>query len=232
MLFHFFSEMRIGLGCWVAAFPEGCDETGNCIGAYIAWAFGGVPFLFTFLSLLINNIVITIYVRRALRVERRRGHSTKSQRIQIRRVATRGFLYVVAFWLCSLPYFVVRLLGGEGYRRSKEADIYGILLLQASLTPLQGFFNMVIYIHPVFIRLKCAGASNWVALRGVLSEREISKLIPEVVKITTPGDIDSSGGNIPDEDGLNGDNEVDSTMMSADKSFQEVSSIADHDSTE
>jgi len=81
---------------------------------------------------------------------------------------------------------------------------------------------MIIYIRPVFIRLKSVGACNGVALRGALFKPDISKLISEVVQSTASVHIQSAGGDIPNEDGLNGNNEVDAIMI-GDNDFEEVS---------
>lgn len=166
-------------------FLQGCDLTGDCLNKAIAWVFVGLPLVFTFVSLIVNNIVIVCHVRSALRVGG--GSHTRAQLVQIRRVATQGFLYVGAFFICYLPAFLVRILGGQGYWLSKEADIYSILILQAGLLPLQGFFNMLIYVRPVFLRLKKAGASNWMALKGSILEPDIPKFISEKLQDSTSG---------------------------------------------
>ena len=62
-----YSEIDIGMGCWINDFPKGCEQTGNCTGVPIAWAFGAGPTLLTFLALIVNNIVIYIFVKRKLR---------------------------------------------------------------------------------------------------------------------------------------------------------------------
>ena len=60
--FGMYSGLDVGFGCWVNDYPKGCFETGNCISHYIGYIFGAIPTLVTFLSLIINNLVIYVYV--------------------------------------------------------------------------------------------------------------------------------------------------------------------------
>jgi hypothetical protein len=171
--FGLFSEYRLGLGCWIADFPKECVVTGGCLTEYIGWICGGFPLLFTFFSLAINNLVIFCHVKKTLRIGR--SH-TPAQEAHIRRVATQGFLYVATFFISYSPQLIIRILGGSfGYRSSKEADIFGLLVLNSFLLPLQGFFNMFVYTRPNFLRLKSAGASNWMAMRGSCLEPNIHR---------------------------------------------------------
>jgi hypothetical protein len=54
-------------------------------------------------------------------------------------------------------------------------------MLNSLLFPLQGFFNMFVYTRPNFLRLKRAGASNFVALRGGLLETDIPRFITQTM---------------------------------------------------
>jgi hypothetical protein len=178
MPFQIFSELELGQGCWIGEFPEGCEARGDCIGNFIGWVYGGLPVLFTFVSLPLNNLLIYCHVKSMLKT----GHShTPAQELRIRRVATPGFLYVVTFFICYTPAFVVRILESLGFDASREADIFVLLILNSLLFPLQGFFNMFVYTHPNFLRLKRAGASNLVALRGALFEKDIPRFITQTM---------------------------------------------------
>ncbi|CAJ1937820.1 unnamed protein product [Cylindrotheca closterium] len=86
--FHLFSELRLGLGCWIAEYPRGCDTNGGCLNNIIGWFYIGAPLLVTFASLVVNSIVIFLHSKRALQG---RGQ-TKAKQVRIRRVATQGFL--------------------------------------------------------------------------------------------------------------------------------------------
>lgn len=212
------------MGCWLAAYPRlvflddahtlyitirsrlnlnspsrflrfwydrGCDETGDCINSIIAWFFVGGPLLFTLASLVVNNIIIFVYVKKTLQVTGRRGQ------VQIRRVATQGFLYVGACFISYIPAFILRLMGSRGHRLSTEADVYDILVLQSSLLPLQGFLNMLIYIRPVYLRLRHAGTSRWMAIRGACLEADIQKFISEAIQSAAADPVESKKESLP-----------------------------------
>lgn len=143
-----YSELEITQGCWIGEYPEDCEETDSCRGTPIGWIFGGLPFLFTFFSLPINNIVIFLHVRRSLGMtsyveSARRTQREEDQRIRVREVASQGFLYVFSFFICYTPAFIIRVLEGIGLNGEKEADIFPVLLLNSFLLPLQGFLNVL-----------------------------------------------------------------------------------------
>ncbi|CAJ1937822.1 unnamed protein product [Cylindrotheca closterium] len=91
-------------------------------------------------------------------------------------------------------------MGSRGHRLSTEADVYEILVLQSSLLPLQGFLNMLIYIRPMYLRLRQAGASRSMAIRGACLEPDIPKFISEVVPSLAPVPEVSKDESSPDDD--------------------------------
>lgn len=176
--FGIYGEMKLGLGCWVREVPE-CSETGrHCFIDVIGWLFAGIPLFITFVILVVNNIVIVFHVRSKLRIE---GQGrTRTQQIQIRRVATQGFLYVGAFFATYFAAVVVRFAASRGGARlSDEADMYNTLILQSALVPLQGFFNMLIYVRPTYMQLRHAGTSRWMAIRGAFLVSDLPKFLSE-----------------------------------------------------
>lgn len=175
-------------------YDRGCDKTGGCLNSIIAWFFVGGPLLFTIASLVVNNIIIFVYVKKSLQV-------TGRGKAQIRRVATQGFLYVGACFISYIPAFVLRLMGSRGHRLSTEADVYGILVLQSALLPLQGFLNMLIYIRPMYFRLRHAGTSRWMAIRGACLEPDIHKFISETIPSSAPAPLESKDESSPDNTG-------------------------------
>lgn len=132
----------------------------------------------TFVILVVNNIVIVFHVRSKLRIE---GQGrTRTQQIQIRRVATQGFLYVGAFFATYFAAVAVRLAASRGGARlSDEADMYNTLILESALVPLQGFFNMLIYVRPTYMQLRHAGTSRWMAIRGAFLVSDLPKFLSE-----------------------------------------------------
>ena len=76
-----FHETDVGLECYIGNYPYNCeyDPDTKCLGPQLAWALGGFPMLFTFVSLLVNNLVIYCHVRRTIhkgqRLQRQFTHS-------------------------------------------------------------------------------------------------------------------------------------------------------------
>lgn len=175
--FNLYSEFELTQGCWIAEYPEGCEASDDCIGNYIAWVFGGLPVLFTFISLIANHLAIYYHVKKTLRI----GNThTPEQIVHIERVATQGGLYVVTFLISYTPGFTIRILESIGYDASDEADIFVLLVLNALLLPLQGFFNMFVYTRPIYQRLKMVypDRSNFWAIKQACMDSEIPRYEP------------------------------------------------------
>lgn len=80
----------------------------------------------------------------------------KQQRLK-KEAAGQGFLYVSCFMLTLFPAFVIQML--EGYTENGDenlAKVYPLLVLNSMFFPLQGFFNVFIYVRPRYTRLKAA----------------------------------------------------------------------------
>ena len=183
-----YSEVDVGFGCWVNEYPSGCEETDTCISPQIAWAFGAGPTGVTFLSLVINNIVIYDHVKRrlgsqgltekpALATARQQERLTRQQ-AQIREVATQGFLYVATFFCAYLPAFILKGVEAYGEYPFDETPIYPLLVINSIFLPLQGFFNMFIYNRPNFVRVRAAypQLSTFLAVRKACFDSDIPKL--------------------------------------------------------
>jgi len=121
----------------------------------------------------VNNLRIYCYIKEALRTHS--NSQSKLQAAQTRQVAIQGTLYVVTFFLSYTPAFVIRILESIGFGSSDEAGIFWLLMLNAFLQPLQGFFNMLVFVRPNYIRLKAAGFSTCGAFRGAVLEPDIPK---------------------------------------------------------
>jgi len=63
--------------------------------------------------------------------------------MRVREVAQQGFMYVAFFYIAFTPAFIIRVLEGLGMDGEKEADIYWLLVMNAALLPLQGWFNFL-----------------------------------------------------------------------------------------
>ena len=66
-----YAEVTIGAGCWLAESTPSCDAA--CMDT-LEWIFGGGPFMFVFLMVLVNNVLIFCHVRQATMDVTRRSH--------------------------------------------------------------------------------------------------------------------------------------------------------------
>jgi len=137
--------------------PQDVDGTCWVTDPLIKWIVGGGPIVFTYISLIINNIVIYALVRKSLRsIEQVAGPTERQARIK-KEARTVMFLYVGFFFVTITPTFVLQILETYfGYTRNDSLKLYPLLILQAVCFPLQGFFNVFIYIMPFYTRLRKA----------------------------------------------------------------------------
>ncbi len=199
-----YSEMRYAMMCWIGEVPKGCK---NCYGVPVAYTFGAAPTIITLISVITNNIIIYIFVRRKLSSP---PPPTESELFDIENVAptrrlnaqqklrkeaaTQGFLYVTTFLLTFLPGFAIQVV--EGMVLSGEENLqqmYQLLVMNAILLPLQGFFNVFIYIRPTYNRFRAAkpNESMLIILRQALFDPNIPR-ISSVANHNT--DKDKTGG--------------------------------------
>lgn len=164
-----------GCGCM----EEGQEDNVCCMSPLIAWIFAGLPALLVMLAIIVNNLLVFCHVRGTLQKSRKylkeyrssamrgstaRGSSMGNNNRQsqadphakrIHAVAVQGFLYVAVFFVLQLPTFILRVLESQNsVFPEDEARIFPILLLQGILWPLQGFFNLLIYIRPSYKRAR------------------------------------------------------------------------------
>jgi hypothetical protein len=83
LILDVYAEPDVNIGCWVNRYPKRCgygpDGTGEpCKSVMVAWIFGGWIAFFTLISLIANNFVIWIFVRKQVRMHRSRVGSKKS----------------------------------------------------------------------------------------------------------------------------------------------------------
>lgn len=116
------------------------------------------------------------------------------QQAQVKEVATQGFLYVATFFLSYTPAFAVRLMDGLGMGASQESQIYPLLVLNAFLLPLQGFFNMFVHTRPSYFRFRAAYpefSRSW-AMSHALFDKDIPRY--SKAKFTTKAGRSSDHG--------------------------------------
>lgn len=132
-VFNFYSELPVGLGCWVT--EEYCFSEEHCIGKMLSWIYGAFAILMCLMILIVCQFIIYFHIRG---IFKREGIPT-SQSVHVKRVAMQGFLYVMSFFIAFTPSGIVRWLElYHGYDASRESEIYGVMILYAICMPLQG----------------------------------------------------------------------------------------------
>ena len=66
-----YGEFEISQGCWVGEIPKGCGAAGTCTGTgqIVGWFFGGIWIAFTYVAVVVNNVVIYVHVRKSLQLK-------------------------------------------------------------------------------------------------------------------------------------------------------------------
>lgn len=190
--FNLYSEVELGLGCWITnTIPLDCTEGLNCQGYIIAWFYGGVALFFTAIALPLNYMLTYCFVRRTLRIL---ALHNPIQATQVKRLAVQGTLYVFAFFIAYGPQIIVRILAlAYSYDRTNEPEIYWLLVLNSICYPLQGFLNMFVYSRPNYLRLREMGMPFWKALRSACFQADIPKFVGQsTLRVQSSKHYDSS----------------------------------------
>lgn len=194
-----YQEEDLAMTCWIGEVKTGCDENGeNCTGEWgelVAYMIGAVPTIISILAVIINNVIIYLFVRKSLNkresnisTDRESSGSKQSQdaierqTVQNRlrnEAAVQGFLYVTSFLITVAPAFTIQVLDGSlGYGYSDQGRVYPLLVLNSILLPLQGFFNVFIYVRPSYSRFGAANPDkpSWFILKRALFDPNIPRL--------------------------------------------------------
>jgi hypothetical protein len=111
-----------------------------------------------------------------------------SQVVHIGRVATQGFLYVATFFISYTPQFTIRILGSIAYNYSRNT------ISTVFWSSTHYCFPCKDFARPNFLRLKSAGASNWMAMRGSCLEPDISRFLSQTMGIPSSHSAVASSG--------------------------------------
>jgi len=169
---QWYAEQDLATSCWAKE-------------AVVGYILGGVPVAVIFLTLIINNMVIYAYVRKTLNLNNGSPESSTGPTITLvqkhlkNEAATQGFLYVGSFFVTVTPVFTIQVLGGIlGYTKDDQGDIYPLLVLNSMVLPLQGFFNVYIYLRPMYTRFRAANPDKSIChiLQQALFDPNIPKL--------------------------------------------------------
>lgn len=113
--------------------------------------------------------------------------NTREKRLT-REVAIQGFLYVSSFLVAFTPSFVLQLLYSIGYVGDEyQVKLFPLSVVNSMLLPLQGFFNVFIYVRPTFNRFRAANPERptWFVMRHALFDPNIPKLATSHVREAT-----------------------------------------------
>ncbi|CAJ1935212.1 unnamed protein product [Cylindrotheca closterium] len=81
-----------------------------------------------------------------------------AQRRRLRLVSTQAFLFVASYIVSNASTYILRLFESMATEYVWEMELpynnFILLVLQASLLPLQGLFNMLVYIRPKYLKSK------------------------------------------------------------------------------
>jgi hypothetical protein len=166
VIFGFYSELELGIQCWVNDYPRNCGsldgQSGEpCLSPTIGWIFGGAVVFFVIISIVVNNVIIYRFVRQTIYRGRRKStfragqDKDDSQTRRVQAVATQGFLYVGCFLLSySWPILIRILEGAVAADASWESTLYPVLVCSGIFMPLQGFCNLLVYARPNYMRTR------------------------------------------------------------------------------
>ena len=157
-----------GVWCWVAPYPAGCVGEDCIRGAnanFYRWMLFYGPLWVNIAFVTAAMFMVWLDVRRGPSpTSTKKGADAEAfldggnQKVTERDVltskikkdvASQGFLYAGAFYLTWIWFTVVRFLPLIG-----ELVPYQLLATAVVFAPLQGFFNMLIYLFPKFMALK------------------------------------------------------------------------------
>jgi len=164
-----YAEQDLYMSCWAK-------------DPLVGYILGGIPVAITLLALIINNIVIYAFVRKTIQSiessEFSAGPTLEVTKRLKKEAATQGFLYVASFFGTVIPLVTIQILGGFGYTSDDQGKIYPLLVLNSIVLPLQGFFNVYIYLRPTYNRFRAADPdkSIYCILQQALFDPNIPKL--------------------------------------------------------
>ncbi|KAI2499637.1 hypothetical protein MHU86_14872 [Fragilaria crotonensis] len=103
---------------------------------------------------------------------RRRASLTSRGNRKIKAVARQATLYVVACFSTMVWMLILRTLESSGVTREEESGIYWIVVMTSITYPLEGFWNLLIFIGPKYRRYRRnePKRSRWWALRQCLGK--------------------------------------------------------------
>jgi hypothetical protein len=242
---NLFSELELGLFCWIGDYPRGCDidPTLECTSTFIGWFYSGVPLLGSFIFLLLTNLFIFIKVQKILKqssrfsidsviarssvidsrnssttntIERlpirstttgniivsgvdvedshtasvsagsiglRQNRRQTNENSRIRAVLIQATLYVSACLTTIFWMMMLRIFESQGVIRSDESKLFWLTLLAHITFPLQGFWNLLIFLRPKYLRWRRQAPTKsryWAFQQCLANRNPLASAPPEV----------------------------------------------------
>lgn len=115
-------------------------------------------------------------------IKRRRRLISQSQRLQL--VFSQSILFVLSFLVCHFWNFIMGVLQGSAKDQAEDVELlvkhYHWAVLQATFLPMQGFFNMIIYVRPKYwiLRLEFPREGRLWTVRRILRGQKLSPTLP------------------------------------------------------
>lgn len=157
--------MEYGTACWIAPYPLGCQESwrngglttcerGNNATLYI-WLFDLIPKWSAILLVTINMWLIHRSVRlqesktKQYRIIAASTLNNKKKPSLSKRLARQSYLYVGALYITYIPVIMTRLT-----QLIAGVTFYGMILTIALLIPMQGWWNLLVYLRPRYLKAR------------------------------------------------------------------------------
>ena len=171
-------------------------------------------------------------IQKERRRRRRNGNQhAKNQIERVKEVATQGLLYVAAGFATAIWTLLIKNIEGQGGEASDESRLFWLLCLQSLLGPLQGMFNLLIFVRPNYLRIRKSkefrNQTRWWALRrAIYGEAVQPRLI--ITKSAHNSSGNDSGNKQKDSGKHDGSNSMQGTMMKRGSSKRSKVQIVDN----
>lgn len=160
------------LWCWIAPYPTGCTATNTCERGANAWIYRmAFWYVWLWLSLLTVTVAMCLVFwtvhQSTKQMSQYAGGGTSASKNR-NNVAWQAFWYICSFYVTSLFNTILRLM-----QRIQQPVPFVLLLLMVIFHPMQGGWNLLIYMRPRYLRYReqnpdwtisralIASSSNW-----------------------------------------------------------------------
>jgi hypothetical protein len=163
LFMEIYNPVELGIGCWIAAYPFGCqdDEGIECTrgenAQLMVMIFGASVTVFSAVVVIVSMIVLYLSVRRQTRLIEQRyavvlaqNATTGRSKSRISQAGVQAGLYIGAYILTYMWVAITRTVENNG----GNGSFFVVSLLSAIFYPLQGFWNFFIYMRPRYLDLR------------------------------------------------------------------------------